>query len=103
MGFEQLPIPGPFKGIVDNLPRPSKPANAFDDLLNFMVYRGRLISRPRMNAFGNPPDGAVVRLMLSFFDILGNLHDLVLTTQTPYMITTGPVYHALTYPGGVTT
>lgn len=98
MGFQQLPVSGPFKGIVDNLPRPSKPPNAWDDLLNMLVYKGRLITRPRLNAFGPPPDGAIVRLMTTFQDVMGNFHTLVLTTAHAYYVTAGPVYHLLTLP-----
>lgn len=100
MAFEQLPIPGPFKGIVDNLPRPNKPPNAFDDIRNFLVYKGRLISRPKLNAFGDPPDGAVVRLMVTFQDIQNNFHTMALTTRTPYFLTSGPTYNALTPASG---
>jgi hypothetical protein len=100
MSFDQLPIPGPFQGIVDNLPRPTKPPQAWDDLVNFFPYEGRLISRPRLNGYGNPPDGAIVRLMYRFTDLLGNNHNLVLTTQNAYFVTgtTIPVYNRLAIP-----
>lgn len=101
MAFDQLPIPGPYKGIVDNLPRPSKPANAWDDLLNFMPYKGRLITRPRLNAFADTPDGAILRNAITFSDILGNLHTLALTTANAYFVTSGPTFNLLTLPGGL--
>lgn len=102
MGFDQLPIPGPYRGIVDNLPRPTKPINAWDDLLNFMPYKGRLQTRNKLSAFGNPPDSSLLRKILTYSDILGNPHTLALTIKTAYAITTGPVYNMLTNPMGVT-
>lgn len=101
MPYEQLVVTGPFKGIVDNLPRPYKPKNCWDDVLNFFINNGRLMTRPRLNAYGNPPDGAILRNAITFNDIQNNAHTLALTTQTPYFITAGPVYHALTTPGSI--
>lgn len=93
MAYEQKPIVGAFKGIIDNLPRPYKPDQAWDDILNMFVRQGRLISRPRLNASVSPPDGAILRNMVPFNDILGNLHNLALTTQNAYMVTSGPTYN----------
>lgn len=93
MPYEQLPITGPFKGIVDSLPRPYKPAEAWDDLLNMIPHRGRLITRPRLNAFSTAPDGATLWNLIPFADILANLHNLALTAKDAYMITPGPVWN----------
>jgi hypothetical protein len=101
MPFDQMIVTGPFKGIVDNLPRPYKPKNAWDDVLNFITHEGRIQTRPRLNTYGNPPDGAVLRNAITFNDIQGSKHTLALTTKTPYFITTGPVYNALSTPGSI--
>jgi len=101
LSFDQLPIPGPFKGIVDNQPRPTKDPKAWDDLFNMFVYEGRLITRPRLNNWGNTPDGAVTRLMQQYTDLLGHKHNLVLTTKTAYAVTSGPTYNTLTIPYGI--
>jgi hypothetical protein len=104
MAFDQLPIAGPFGGIVDDQPRPTKDPKTWDDLVNFIPYEGRLISRPRLNGYGNPPDGAIVRLMYRFTDLQGFDHNLVLTTQTAYAVTgtTVPTYNVLALPAPLT-
>src|SRR5215831_15204156 len=43
MSFQQKVVPGPFKGIVDNMRPAYKPDTAFDDLQNLFVRNGRLI------------------------------------------------------------
>lgn len=78
---------GPFGGIVDDVPRPYKQPGDFDDLLNFFVREGRLQSRPRLVTLGSPPDGAVVRNIITYTDVLNNTHTLVLTTQNAYALT----------------
>lgn len=101
MPYDQWVVAGPFKGVVDNLPKPYKPKNCWDDVLNFLIWKGLLITRPRLNAYGNPPDGAILRNVLTYNDIQNNAHTLALTTQTAYAITSGPVYNALTTPGSI--
>lgn len=101
--LQQVIVQGPFKGIVNNQPRPLKDPKSWDDLLNMLPWKGRLITRPRLNASSTSPDSATIRLMVSYQDILASRHNLVLTTKNAYMITSGPTWHALGFPGGVTT
>lgn len=92
---------GPFGGIVDDVPRPYKPPGDFDDLLNFVVREGRLQTRPNLSTFSDPPDQAILRVAVSFKDVLQLWHTLFLTTRTAYAITAGPTYNTLTLPGGI--
>lgn len=101
MTFQRLHVQPPFQGFVDNVPIPHGPANAFDEVVNFLCRKGRFHTRPRLDAFGTPLDGAVVRKFVSFQDELNNLHLLALTTENAYMITSGPTWNLLTYPSGV--
>jgi hypothetical protein len=39
--------------------------------------------------------------MKTFMDVQNNLHTLALTTQNAYMVTPGPVYNLLGYPGSI--
>lgn len=102
-GSNQLGAPSSlatWAGVVTDIPAPGA-LNAFDDMRNFLCRKGRIITRPRLNSYGTPPDGATVRAMITFIDGLNNYHTLVLTTQNAYMLTPGPVWHLLTYPVGV--
>jgi hypothetical protein len=104
-GANQLGAPASLAtwgGVVSDFPAPGALA-VFDDMRNFLCRKGRIITRPRLNAFGAPPDGARVRYLGTFQDITNQYHTLVLTTKNAYMITNGPVYNLLGYPGGVTT
>lgn len=102
MAYQSFQVTGPYEGIVDNLPAPNKPPSALDDMLNFVSRKGRLQTRPRLNDFGAPPDGALVRNMLTFEDIVGSFHTLVLTTQHAYFLNNGGDYNELTLPMGIT-
>jgi len=101
MSYKGVPIRGPYGGIVDS-PSPNNPLSAFDDVVNFFCRKGRIHSRPRFNSFTAPPDGAVLRTVVTFSDILRNLHTLALTVNNAYYITLGPTYNLLTYPSGIT-
>lgn len=103
MTYQQFPIIGPFGGYQDNLPEPHTPKESFRELRNFLVRKGRLESRPRLNVYLKPPDGSIIRNMVSFKDITGFSHTVVLTTRTAYALTTGPVWNALTLPSPLTT
>jgi len=105
MGFEQIPQMTPWKGIVRSSPAPYVTKEAFwDDLLNVWPYYGRMRTRPRLNAFSASPDSQIVWNMIPFTDILGNLHDLVLTTTHAYMLTPGPIWNGpLGFPAWDTT
>jgi hypothetical protein len=87
-------------GVVSDVPPPGGLA-VFDDMRNFLCRKGRIITRPRLGAYGAPPDGAIVRYMGTFLDAVNLYHTLVLTTQNAYLVTVGPVFNQLTYPGGV--
>lgn len=100
MSYQQKTYTG-WGGIVDDVARPYKGPGDFDDILNFFVREGRLQTRPRLNAFGNPPDGAILRNMITYQDVLNNYHTLALTTKTAYAVTAGPVYNPLTLPAGI--
>lgn len=99
---QKIPVPGPFKGIVDNLPRPFSPPNSWDNLENMMPYQGRLITRPALAAFGAPDDGSIVRYIQTYMDVSGNLHTLVLTPNTAYALTAGAVFNELALPSPLT-
>lgn len=101
MSYKQFSSFGPYQGTVDAMPAPTKPPNAFDQIVNFLCRKGRLISRPGIQAFGNPLDGAILRNALTFEDAVGDFHSLALTTKTPYFVTSGPTYNPLTLPGGI--
>jgi hypothetical protein len=105
VSYEQYPVKGPFKGYQDYLPNPHIPPEAWNDVVNFLCRRGRLHTRFGLVTYGTAPgptpDGAVVRNFRTFTDAQNLLHTLVLTTQNGYMLTTGPTYNALSYPGGV--
>lgn len=98
MTYQQFPVIGPFAGHVDNVPTPHNPPNSFDEISNFLCRKGRFHTRPKLNGYGAPPDLAITRLIRTFIDVQNNYHTLVLTTQNAYMVTTGGVYHVLTYP-----
>lgn len=100
MTYQQFPVVGPFQGHVDNVPTPHNPPNSFDEIINFFCRKGRFHTRPKLTNFGAPPDGAIVRNFCTFQDVQNNFHTLALTTKTPYFITAGPTYNALTLPGG---
>jgi hypothetical protein len=101
MTYQQFPILGPFQGIVSDLPAPNKPHQAFDNSVNFVYRKGRIQSRPRLNDFGAPPDGAIVRYMQTFESIVSTFHTLVLTTQHAYYLNAGGTYNILTMPGAI--
>src|SRR5919108_8893 len=84
--MNQLQMVGPFAGIVDAVPAPQKPPNAFDDILNFFCIHGRLQSRPRMGNFDAPADGAAIVSAVTFRDINGFYHSLILTTVSAYYL-----------------
>jgi hypothetical protein len=106
MTYQALPIRGPFQGINSDMPPPEGPPNAFDDVLNFFVRKGRIQSRPILNPFiasagGNP----FIRYWGKFKDANANFHTFALANynsgQTPaYMLTTGPpTLNPLLIPG----
>lgn len=99
---QQYPVIGPFQGHVDSIPPPHNPANSFDEIRNWLCRKGRFHTRPRLNASIAPPDNAVVRNLVTYYDVTNNLHTLVVTTQNVYAVTPGPTYHLLSYPGGLT-
>lgn len=101
MTYQIFPVVGPFAGHVDNVPTPHNPPNSFDEIRNFLCRKGRFHTRPKLEAFGNPPDSAVLRNVRTFMDVQNNFHTLALTTAHPYMITSGPTYNLLTLPGGI--
>lgn len=95
------PIGPPFKGIVSDVPAPGDP-QAFDECTNLLCRKSRIMTRPKLNILGPPPDGAPVRYMGTFLDVLGNKHTLCLTTLHAYFITGGNVYNLLSgYDPGV--
>src|ERR1700746_2610957 len=94
-GANQLGAPSSLAswgGVVSDFPAPGALA-VFDDMRNFLCRKGRIITRPRLGAYGAPPDGARVRYIGTFLDAVNLYHTLVLTTQNAYMITAGPVFN----------
>ena len=95
MAFKQLPQKGPWHGIVKNAPIPLDDTQAFDDIANFFCRQGRMQSRPKLSNFGAPPDGHILRNMITFKDVINNVHTLALTTNTAYALSAGAVYNSL--------
>ena len=98
MSYKQIPIVGPFAGIVDNPPPPNGPLNGFDDIVNFFCRKGRLQSRPKLNSFTAPPDGKIVRLAVTFSDVNNSWHTLVLTDWNAYYLTAAGTYTHIGFP-----
>lgn len=99
MPVKRFPLRGPFHGIVTDLP-PTVDDLGFEDIVNFISWKGRLRIRPGLNLAGKatPPNGEFPLNMTSFIDAEGFLHTVVLTNLNPYMITAGLVFNVLTYP-----
>jgi hypothetical protein len=99
MAVQRIPITGPFKGIITDLP-PTSVANGFEDSVNFIGWKGRQRTRPGLNIAGgfSSPDGSPILNMTSFEDIENFLHTLALTGSNAYMLTAGLVLNKLTYP-----
>jgi hypothetical protein len=93
VSYDQKPIVSPFKGIVSSNPKPYTPPNSFDDILNYFLYRGRIISRNKSVAYSTAPDASNIYNLIPFSDILGNLHNLILTAKAAYMLTSGPTWN----------
>jgi len=100
MTLVKIPLKTPgtqWGGVVSDTPAPGGLA-VFDDMVNFLCRKGRIITRPRLGSYLTPPDNARVRYMGTFLDAVNLYHTLMLTTQNAYMITNGPVANLLTYP-----
>ena len=103
MTYQPQVVRGPFQGVVSDTPFTEAPLNAFDDVVNFFVRKGRIQSRPNLGAFSS--DGLLTRYLGKFKDANGNFHTFRLVNygagQTPaYMLTTGPItWNALAIPG----
>jgi hypothetical protein len=102
MTYKSEIIQGPFKGIWDATPKPNTPKESFDELVNLFCRKGRLQSRPKLTTFTAPADGKIIRNMITFADSDGDYHTLVLTSRTPYYLTSGPTYTPIIVPAGAT-
>lgn len=106
MTLQKLPIPGPYKGVITDLPSATD-NQAFDDIQNFFCRKGRIQTRPQWTPLSPTPDDEAIETLYSFQDAFNNWHTLVITTSNAYMITTisGAVvsYQALTLPSGIPT
>lgn len=106
--YKPYPITGPFAGIVDNVPRPNAPPSAFDDVLNFLLRKGRIQSRPPLSAFGSLNVGEVPRFGVTFRDINNSYHTLIVTEAAASagraLFLSGPGFTTtpLTLTGGIT-
>ena len=88
MTFQRMPVTGPWKGIISDVPPPGDPT-MFDDALNFLMTKGRLATRPKLTNFlytDGPLLGAA-----SFQDAVNNFHTLFLTINKAEFLTTGPL------------
>lgn len=95
MTLTRYMIPGPFKGIITDLPAASD-KQVFDDLTNMVCRHGRLQSRPQWVEITAPPDGYPIKGMYTFQDALNNYHTIVLTTYNAYFVKlSGGVYSYL--------
>jgi hypothetical protein len=103
MTFTKVPIPGPYKGIVTDMPS-AMDNQAFDDVVNMFCRKGRLQTRPRWNTATAPPDGQAIRAMYTFQDALNFYHTIVLTSSNAYFLTnptgTALVFNRLNLPSG---
>ena len=93
MPLEKKGIAGPFQGIYSASPRPYTPVNSWDNLVNMWTWRGHLLTRPRLNPWTVSPDGSNITNAIPFHDILGFLHNLVLTQTNAYFMTPGPLWN----------
>lgn len=98
MPLEKKGVAGPFAGIVTAAPAPYTPPNSFDNLVNMWTWNGRLLTRPRLNPWSISPDGSNILNVIPFHDILGYLHNLVLTASNAYYMTPGPIWNPLIFP-----
>jgi len=81
-------VPGPFHGIVSDLPSASD-RQAFDDCLNLLCRKGRLISRPNLNNnISLSPDGTPILGLRSFQDANGHYHTCAMTATQVYDLVT---------------
>lgn len=96
-------VPGPFHGIISDLPSATD-RQAFDTCLNFICRKGRLISRPALTtSFAAPPDGNPIKDLRTFQDVNGSWHTCVFTKANVYAMTAGWTYNLLTSVGDVGT
>jgi hypothetical protein len=98
MSYKQMEVIGPFKGIWDATPRPHTPKESWDEMVNMFCRKGRVQTRPKLNAFTAPPDGKIVRNAITFADSNGDYHTLVLTTDHAYYLTLNGTYTMITIP-----
>ena len=93
------PQPSPWHGIITDQP-PTTDPQGWDDVTNFIGWKGRMRTRPGLNLSGkfSSPDNSPVLNMTSFEDIEGYLHTVALTALNAYMLSAGPTLNLLTYP-----
>lgn len=98
--FRSINIKPPWKGVISDVPAQLVP-NGFLDAKNVFMRKNRIQTRPKFTTFPAPPDGAIVREAVTFLDVLGLKHTVVLTTKNAYYLTANGVYNLITLPGGL--
>lgn len=98
MTHKQLPVRGPFGGVVSDLTSLQAPLTAFDDVLNFLVRKGKVQSRPQLLPYAaNTPN---FKYLGKFKDANASLHsfgfaDYANGVTPAYMFTAGGVVNPL--------
>ncbi|KKK47032.1 hypothetical protein LCGC14_3159270, partial [marine sediment metagenome] len=67
-GYNGYKVERPWLGMVTEAPSISLPPGAFTEALNFLFLRGRVQTRPRLNAYSTTPDGKTVYAIRSYKD-----------------------------------
>jgi hypothetical protein len=99
MAVNRTTIAGPFHGITTDIP-PTVDPQGFEDVVNFISWKGRLRTRPGLDIAGqfSPPDGNSPLNMTSFEDSENFFHTMLWTRANVYMITPGPTFNVLSLP-----
>lgn len=101
MTLKRFPLRGPFQGVVSDVPSPEGQPTDFDDVVNFLVRKGVVHTRPRLNLFSQ--DTTTPRSFGTFKDLFGNFHTYklveYLSGQTPgYALDTLGAWNPLAFP-----
>jgi hypothetical protein len=90
--YQKPTISAPWLGWKDDLPGIMNPPNSFKQITGWILQKGRICSMLKTTSFPNPPNGEVILGARTFFDILGNLHTVILTQDNAYYLTNNNVF-----------
>jgi hypothetical protein len=96
--YNKTVVSTPWLGIVNHVSPLDAPANSFADAYNVLLRKGRLWSKPKQDAYTNPPNAQAWLGARTFRDVLGNYHTVVLTKDQGYYLNGGNVYTPFTSP-----